>query len=79
MADSRALPHEFGSIEMWPSALIDWIALAVVLAGWGCVAFIFWRYPDFRRAFVEHWRPENVAKRMNDWAERNKRGGDGTP
>lgn len=70
---SLVLSHGAGSVEIWPSAPIDWIGLGVALGGFACGAFIFWRYPDFRRAFLEYWRSENVAGRINAWVERNKR------
>ncbi len=44
------------------------IGLIVFLAAFE--AYILWRYPDFRRAFIEHWHPSAVAKRMDDFAKR---------
>jgi hypothetical protein len=35
-------------------------------------AYILWRYPDLRRAFIEHWRPSAVAKRIDRWVERQE-------
>ena len=53
------------------------VGFAVVIVLWGCLGYILWRYPDFRRAFIEHWRPSAVAARMDAFAkrleERNRR------
>lgn len=52
----------------------DWIVgTVIVLVVVAAEAWIFWRYPDFRRAFVAHWRPSAVAKRIDDWCRRNAR------
>jgi hypothetical protein len=59
--------------RIWPTEPIDWIAIGFCLIALAVAAWIFWRYPDFRRAFVEHWKPEAVAKRLNEWAERTRR------
>lgn len=51
----------------------DVFGLLLAATGWAGIAFVFWRYPDFRRAFLDHWRPEAVAQRLAAWAERVKR------
>ena len=49
----------------------------VFLVGLAAVAavqvFALWRYPDFRRAVVRHWSGPEIARRMNERAERNRR------
>lgn len=51
----------------------DWFGVALVAFLGGSVAYILIRHPDFRRAFVAHWKPAAVAERINTWAERNRK------
>jgi hypothetical protein len=48
------------------------LGIAIVAGLASFEGYILWRYPDFRRAFVEHWQPSAVAERMDRWAERQE-------
>lgn len=49
------------------TTLIGMLIVAYLL---GVIVYVLARYPDFRRAFVDHWRAENVRRRLDTFAER---------
>lgn len=47
-----------------------WFGIATVAVLAAGEAYILIRYPDFRRAYLDHWKPSAVAARLEAYRKR---------
>lgn len=50
-----------------------WLGVGLILLIAIPCAVTLWRYPDLRRAVIDHWKPHAIAERIQRWTERNRR------